>query len=571
MNERAPVVIIGAGPCGLATACGLWRRGIRARVIESAAEPGAGSRAILLWPPVLEVLEELGVLAAAEREGYRPGALCYHTRRDRTLRLPLDETSGALVLRQDRTSRILEAELRRLGGEVERPLRVTEVEELVAGTAPRGVRVTARGADEQPVVIEADWLIAADGARSTVRKLLDIPFEGSDFERTFVLFEGQVEGELARDEAHYYVTPAGVLVAIALPDGEVRLSGALDKGAEPSARDGDAVDRSSSQPLSPELSMQTVQQLLERRGPGGLRASAPSQLTTYGAPHRVAASMRRGRCFLVGDAAHVHSPAGGQGLTLGMQDVRNLVWKLAGVIEGSLTPAVLDTYDLERRAAAEQVVASIYKLTRQTLFPPLALRARNLVLEFLHRRGKLASILLPQLAGQRIHYPDVLLDAGASSASETTQSRRSRKPASPKPAKPGKPAPLPPAGARRPSWIPVSAGRTFRIITSGSRTGNAAQSAPDPAALHALAAQLTARFAQSAATGAGSLSFEHQHFEDQPAGYLLVRPDDYVAASGTTPAALESDWKRLLAILLHPAHAAPSSRGLEEPVLLSAR
>lgn len=564
MNERAPVIIVGAGPCGLATACGLWRRGIRARVIEAAAEPGAGSRAILLWPPVLEVLEELGVLAAAEREGYRPGALCYHTRRDRTLRLPLDQASGALILRQDRTSRILEAELRRLGGSVERPLRVTEVAELVAGTASRGVRVTARGADDQPIVIEADWLIAADGARSTVRKLLDIPFEGSDFERTFFLFEGQVEGELARDEAHYYVTPAGVLVAIALPDGEVRLSGALDKGAEPSKRDDVSGE---SAPLSPELSMQTVQDLLDRRGPGGLRASAPSQLTTYGAPHRVAAAMRHGRCFLVGDAAHVHSPAGGQGLTLGMQDVRNLVWKLAGVIEGSLTPAVLDTYELERRAAAQQVVASIYKLTRQTLFPPLALRARNLVLEFLHRRGKLAGILLPQLAGQRIQYPDVLLDAGASTASMAgaQSAARSRKPASPKPGKPAKPGALPPAGARRPAWIPLSAGRTFRIVTSGSRTNPT-----EPAALHALAAQLTARFAQSAAAGAGSLSFEHLHFEDQPAGYLLVRPDDYVAASGTTAAALEADWKRLLAILLHPVHAAPSSRGLEEPALLGA-
>lgn len=498
MEQRTPVVIVGAGPCGLATACGLWKRGIRARVLEANPEPGAGARAILLWPPVLEVLAELGVLAAAEQQGYRPSALCYHTSRARTIRLPLDATDGPLILRQDRTSRLLEAELERLGGTVERPLRVT----AVTGAESAVVRVTAEDRAGRAVTLEADWLIAADGARSSVRKLLDIEFEGSEFERTFALFEGQVEGELARDEAHYYVTPAGVLVAIALPDGEVRLSGALEEGADPNA-----------------ITVETVQALLDRRGPGGLRASAPSLLTTYGAPHRVAAAMRRGRCFLAGDAAHVHSPAGGQGLTLGMQDVRNLVWKLGGVIDGSLAPSVLDSYEQERRAAAQQVVASIHKLTRQTLFPPIALRARNLVLDLLHRAGKLQGILLPSLAGQRIHYPDVLLGEASSAP------RKPRKPASD-----ARPA----AGQRKPGWVPPSTGHAFRLITWG------------PAgALSERAAGLVAERAQ----------VEHVHHAGEPAarpGYLLVRPDDYVAASGTTLLQLEADWKRLLALLRTP-------------------
>lgn len=486
MNQRTPVVIVGAGPCGLAAACALWKRGIRARVVEAAAEPGAGSRAILLWPPVLEVLEELGVLGAAEAQGYRPAALCYHTSKRRTIRLPLDGEHGALVLRQDRTCRLLEEELRRLGGAVERPLRVTAVSG--GGLGESAVRVTAEDGAGRPLTIEADWLIAADGSRSSVRKLLGIEFEGSDFQRTFALFEGKVAGELARDEAHYYVTPAGVLVAIALPDGEVRLSGALDEH-DPAATDAKA------------LGVATIQALLEARGPGGLVASEPSLLTTYGAPHRVAAAMRRGRCFLVGDSAHVHSPAGGQGLTLGMQDVRNLVWKLAGVIDGSLQPAVLDSYEPERRAAAQQVVASIHKLTRQTLFPPMALRARNAVLNLLHLAGKLSGILLPSLAGRLIQYPDVLLGAAVK--------RRG--------------ASLAAAGARRPSWAPAADGRTFRLITGGP-AGELARRA----------AELVAAQPQVA----------HLHLADRPAGYLLVRPDDYVAASGASAAQLDDDWLR---------------------------
>ncbi|HWU88195.1 MAG TPA: FAD-dependent monooxygenase, partial [Kofleriaceae bacterium] len=324
MDGKTPVAIVGAGPCGLALACGLWRRGIRVRVLDAAPEPGTGSRAILLWPPVLDVLDELGVLREAERHGYRPRALNYHTSRRRTVRLPLDPANGPLVLQQDRTSRLLEAALADLGGKVERPVRVTQI-----ARAARSVLVKATGPDGAALSVEADWLVGADGAHSTVRKQLGIEFPGTDFSRSFLLAEGRLEGAFDREDAHYHVTPAGVLVLIALPGGEVRISGAL--------ADGEAVD------------IETVQRMLDRRGPGGLRVLELSLLTTFTAPHRIAASMRVGRCFLVGDAAHVHSPAGGQGLSLGMQDVRNLGWKLAGVINGRLAPSILDSYEPERR------------------------------------------------------------------------------------------------------------------------------------------------------------------------------------------------------------------------------
>lgn len=491
MEKKTPLVIVGAGPCGLAAACGLWRRGIQATVLDAAPEPGSGSRAILLWPPVLDILNELEVLPEAERLGYRPRALCYHTSRTRTIRLPLDAVNGPLVLRQDRTSRLLEAALHKLGGRVERPVRVTEV---VA--EKDGVRVKADGPDGAKLSFEADWLIGADGAHSTVRKQLGIEFPGTEFSRLFALAEGQLEGELDREDAHYYVTPAGVLVLIALPGGEVRVSGALGEGEQ--------------------LSLEAVQRLLDLRGPGRLRLSEPSLLTTFTAPHRIAASMRAGRCFLVGDAAHVHSPAGGQGLSLGMQDVRNLVWKLAGVINGRFAPAILASYDLERRAAAQQAVSAIHQLTRQTLFPPMALRVRNAVLNLLHRAGRLQQILLPSLSGQRIHYPDVLFGEPLSPG-RSKRRRRTEPPA---------------AGTQAPPWAPKVEGPGldgFRLLTLGPPDSELAQRA-------------------GKLVGSRPSLAEHRHLAGESGGFLLLRPDGYVAASGQVAPELERAWQLLGAV-----------------------
>jgi 2-polyprenyl-6-methoxyphenol hydroxylase-like FAD-dependent oxidoreductase len=499
-NTQTPVVIVGAGPCGLAMACGLWRRGIRARVLDAAPEPGSGSRAIMLWPPVLDVLDELGVLADAEHHGYRPRALDYHTSRGRTIRLPLDAANGALILPQDRTSRLLEAALEQLGGHVERPVRVTAV-------VPDhdAVRVTAETPDGTPLSLRADWLIGADGAHSAVRKQLGIEFAGTEFSRSFVLAEGRLAGALDREAAHYHVTPAGVLVVIALPNGEVRISGALDEGdtAPPT--------------------IETVQRLLDRRGPGQLRVSELSTLTTFTAPHRIAAAMHVGRCFLVGDAAHVHSPAGGQGLTLGMQDVRNLVWKLAGVIDGRLAPTILASYDLERRAAAQQVVTATHRLTRQTLFPPMALRARNVLLHLLDAAGVLQRILLAGFSGRRIHYPDVLFGG----------------PASPRRRKPGRNGALPAPGTWAPAWAHQPDGQAlagFRLITAG----------PDDSEL--------AQHARTLVHGKPAL-VEHRHLAHDHVQFLLLRPDGYVAASGKRAAQLGHAWQQLERVVRDPAVA----------------
>ena len=165
-----------------------------------------------------------------------------------------------------------------------------------------------------PATVEADWLIGADGLGSTIRQQLGIEFPGDHMPATFVLAEGPLSGDFNRDEVHYFLGSKGVMLLAPLPGGMVRVSGPVKPGTKPDAAD--------------------VQRILDERGPGGLRFTELSTLGTFTSQERIAATMRKDRVFLVGDAAHVHSVVGGQGLNLGLQDARNLAWKLAGVIQG---------------------------------------------------------------------------------------------------------------------------------------------------------------------------------------------------------------------------------------------
>ncbi len=158
-----------------------------------------------------------------------------------------------------------------------------------------------------------------------------------------------------------------------------------------------------------------MQTLLDERGPGGLRVGQLDALRTFTSSERIALPLRRGRCFLVGDAAHTHSPVGGQGLNLGLQDVHNLAWKLAGVIHGRLTPGILDSYERERRQAAEQIVHTTHQMIRMFTLGPTAARVRNLSWRGLDATGVLRRWFVPLLAGWRIRYSGPLSADGSAS------------------------------------------------------------------------------------------------------------------------------------------------------------
>jgi 2-polyprenyl-6-methoxyphenol hydroxylase-like FAD-dependent oxidoreductase len=497
---RSPVVVVGAGPCGLVAACELLRSGVDVRVLEAAEAAGTGSRAIILWPPTLEVLDELGVLDEARSRGVTAKGLAYHMGDGKTMRIELGAVNEPLLLPQEETGRLLLTALERLGGQVEYGVRVTGVED-----GGDHVTVRAQGPDGTEETIEAGWVIGADGVGSTVRQRLGVEFAGDRVPTTFLLAEGEVDGDFPREEVHYHLGTAGVMLLSPLPGGKVRVSG----------------------PVAPDMPMtpEAVQALLEERGPGGLTYRAPSMIGTFTSQERIAATLRSGRVFLVGDAAHVHSAVGGQGLNLGVQDSRNLGWKLAGVVRGTLDPAVLDSYGTERRAVAEQVVQATGKMIRQAVVGPVAARVRNAVWTLMQVTGVLRNWYAPMLAGRLTRYPDVLFGA------PTPTGRRGRAPR-------GLPAP----GSRTPAWAPAPepADTGFRLLTLGAEGSGLERDAG------ALAARL-----QHVMT--------HHHLPGRKAGFVLLRPDGFVAASGTTAASLTAMAALLDAVVLPPRAERPGA------------
>ncbi|WP_225848935.1 FAD-dependent monooxygenase [Streptomyces sp. HPF1205] len=485
--KRVPVLVVGAGPVGLALACALWQRGVRARIVEAEADRQSGSRAVQLHPPTLQLFRELGVLDEAERLGLRIRSTSYHLAGGRTVRVVLGPRNEPLMLPQEHTARLLEGALELAGGRVERGLRVTDVTQDA-----EGVSVETRGPDGTEL-IEADWLVATDGVRSTVRDRLGVDFAGSDVTTGFVLAEGRIGGDFERNAVHYFLGQTGSVVFASMPGGRTRISAPVPEGFP--------------------IDAEGVQRLLDTRGPGGLHVTGLDMISSFTSQERIAVTLRKGRCFLAGDAAHTHSPLGGQGLNLGLQDAHNLAWKLAGVVTGTLAPAILDTYGPERHQAAEQIVRNTHLFLTVFRLGPAASRIRDTVWAGLEAAGVLRQWFVPLLAGWRVRYPDLLGERGRPDPRRSAL-RAARR--------------LPAPGGRAPAWVPEPPAGIpqFRLVARGPAGDGPVR------AVHAAAA-------------AAPVPVVPTYLPGRAPGFLLLRPDGYVLAAGTTAAELAAAGRLL--------------------------
>lgn len=350
------VLIVGAGPTGLALGCDLTRRGIACRIVEQTAEPAPGSRGFTLKPRSLEALDDLGVAGRILAAGDTRGRLRFHLGPEPLfdLRLPPAPADpsrpypNAVALPQWRTESILRDRLGELGGKVEYGRRLTAFDagdEGVTATLEDGERVQAR------------YLVAADGGRSLVRRTLGLPFTGSTTEdMRAIIADLRIDG-LDRDSGtHLWVTADGhMLAARPIPHADTwQVVTSLEPGEE-----GD---------------LGTVRQAFATRtGRADITASDPDWLSTWRYNLRMVERYRVGRVFLAGDAAHVHSPFGGHGMNTGIQDAYNLGWKLALVIQGAAGAGLLDTYEAERLPVARQILADSDRRMKGTV-PPRAIR-----------------------------------------------------------------------------------------------------------------------------------------------------------------------------------------------------
>ena len=342
-SEDASVLIAGAGPTGLTLAITLARYGVPVRLIDRAPAAATVSKALAVWSGSLEALAGLGVIDDFLAAGARLNTLTVGDGSRKLAELAVGEGIDSpypypLLLPQSRTEAILGARAAALGIALDRG-----VELVGLAQDGEGVSATLRHPDGREEPIRARYLVGADGARSFVRQTLGIAFEGYTEPQTFLLGDVLITGGDLDHRSIYIWWHNGSTVALfPFEDAVWRIFAVRAEG------EGDAP------PTLEELQVQ-----MDRHGPPGTRIHDPSWLSAFRTNERLAARYRVGRVFLAGDAAHIHTPAGGQGMNTGIQDAANLGWKLAAVLGGrGDAELLLESYEAERRPVAHDVIAS---------------------------------------------------------------------------------------------------------------------------------------------------------------------------------------------------------------------
>src|SRR3954465_5381410 len=293
---RTRGAIVGAGPTGLALAATLASAGIDFVVVDRLAEGANTSRAAVVHARTLEILEKLGASEALTARGIKVSHFAVRDGSRRLLTLAFDRlpttSPCALMVPQGDTEAVLLARLRALGGDVHRPYEVSTVAQ-----DDDGVTLTMRSGE----TLRARYAVGADGMHSAVREASGIGFTGSAYEESFVLADVTMDWAPGPEEVSLTFGAAGLPVVAPLPDGHYRVVATVDDA-----------------PANPDLAF--VQGLLDERAAGLAKVETLAWSSRFRVQHRVAESYRAGRLLLAGDAAHVHSPAGGQGMNTGIQD-----------------------------------------------------------------------------------------------------------------------------------------------------------------------------------------------------------------------------------------------------------
>ena len=342
------VLIVGAGPTGLVLALWLTAQGIRVRIIDKSAGPGETSRAMAVQARTLELYRQIGIAEPVIAAGHKNPAVNMWALGKRKAHLALGDAGATLspypfvlIYPQDQHERLLEQRLLEMGVKVERQTELLSFED-------RGEHIDARlrlpGGGEQ--VLQARYLAGCDGARSLVRHQLGAGFEGGTYKQVFYVADVDIKDVQPRGEIHIALENGDFVLLLAYGEGDqYRLIGTVrDERAEhPEHLTFDDVGHKALHSL-------------------GVTVDKVNWFSTYRVHHRVADVFRDKRAFLLGDAAHVHSPAGGQGMNTGILDAINLAWKLAAVLKGQAADSLLDSYQAERQAFARRLVDTTDRL-----------------------------------------------------------------------------------------------------------------------------------------------------------------------------------------------------------------
>jgi 2-polyprenyl-6-methoxyphenol hydroxylase-like FAD-dependent oxidoreductase len=362
LPRHTDVLIVGAGPAGLALAVTLAQLGVDHVIIDSKATASPGTKAAAIQPRTLEYLDRVGLASTLIDDGLRGGGFAVVDSDRELMRMSYESIDSPfpflLLIGQQQTEIRLAQRLEALGGHVHRSVSLLDLHEDFPGTA-----ATMVDDDGQVHAIAAHYIAGADGVHSSIRRLAGIDFPGDAPAALFALADIVVSGAPADNlDTTFSLSQHGMLITSALPGDQLRVVAGVPEG-------------------TPAPDQAAIADLLATRGGGWVRDATIESIaasSTYRVQQKVAATLRRGNVFLLGDAAHTHSPAGGQGMNTGIQDAANLGWKLHHVLTGRAEPELLDSYDAERRPVAAHLIAFTSQLMQiATITDPAAAKLRN--------------------------------------------------------------------------------------------------------------------------------------------------------------------------------------------------
>ncbi len=339
------ILIAGAGPTGLVLALWLARLGVKPRIIDKTAEPGTTSRALAVQGRTLELYRQIGLGDEVVARGRTVTALNLWVSGAKKAHAVIGEIgaglspySYALVFPQDEHEQLLVEKLKEHGIDIERRTELTSFEQTADG-----IIANLRRPDGTSEECRASYLAGCDGAHSAVRQGLGIGFPGGTYEHLFFVADVEASGPVVNGELHVGLDRSDFLAVFPLKrDGHARLVGTVR----------DAAVHGDNRHLTWNDVNQRVIEWMN------IQVKNVNWFSTYHVHHRVAGHFRGGRAFLLGDAAHIHSPVGGQGMNTGIGDAVNLAWKLAAVVNKRAHPRLLDSYEPERIAFARRLVAT---------------------------------------------------------------------------------------------------------------------------------------------------------------------------------------------------------------------
>ncbi|MBP2453432.1 FAD-dependent monooxygenase [Mycolicibacterium lutetiense] len=357
----AQVLVVGAGPTGLTMALELARRSVTVRIVDAATAPTTETRALGVQPRTLELFEKLQLADASVARGVPVTEFNVFSEGKRFLHLDIHALDTPhpylLMVPQPQVEALLSGRLAEHGVTVEHGVELSTLTHT-----PDDVRVGLRHRTGLMEQTRAPWVIGCDGAHSIVRRQLGVPFVGAAFEENFAVADVQMDWSLPYDVFYSFLNRGRFVAFFPMPGGLHRLTIAYRPRQSPVG----------------EVTFEELQSAVERCAPAGARISEITHAGRFRINQRKVARHSVGRVYLAGDAAHVHSVVGGQGMNTGIQDAFNLGWKLAAVVHGQAAPEILDSYAVERSPVAHRLVKGTRRATRMTLLRnPIAAAARR--------------------------------------------------------------------------------------------------------------------------------------------------------------------------------------------------